>query len=599
VSLFEELKRRNVFRAGAAYVVAAWLIIQVVETIFPAFGFGDAAIRLVVIVLAIGFLPAVILAWAFELTPQGLVADSEVDRAAPEFRRLDKRLDRLIIAGLVLALAYFAVDKFVLAPRQMAEELEAAREQVRSEVESATAAKPSIAVLAFDDLSPAGDQEYFSDGIAEELLNLLAKIPELRVISRSSAFAFKGKDMTIPAIAAQLNVAHILEGSVRKSGNRIRITAQLIDTTSDAHLWSETYDRTLDDVFAIQDEISAAIVEQLKIALLGELPTADRIDPDHYALFLEARFKWEQGGEENLIAAAGLIDRLLELEPAFARGWVLSSQIQRSRLDYEYPARDTAMEHLRRALELEPDLPSANALMAMIILFSGDDYARVAQRLERALALDPYDPDVLRVATFFSQVLGRDELLLELGRLQVTRNPLCAFCNYALTYAYLALEMLDEAEATIRRFMAVGRGGHYSLGYILLRKGAFEAATASFENPDSNPFDRDFGRLLVRLYRGAEQGIEQDIETFAEAWGSDWLIWVARLHALNGDTEAAFEWLSADRLQGQSIWVLLDLRSPDLESLHADPRWTTTLERHRLAPAQLEPIAFAPDLPGN
>ncbi|UCC14439.1 MAG: adenylyl cyclase, partial [Gammaproteobacteria bacterium] len=265
MTFLEELKRRNVVRVGAAYVALSWLIIQVAETLFPLFGLSDAAARLVVILLAIGFLPALVFAWVFEFTPEGLRRESEVDHDSDVSRRMTRRLDRLIMVFLTLALGYFALDKFVIDPARDAEELATATEQARQEGRSDAIVESygdkSIAVLPFVNMSSDSEQEYFADGISEELLNLLARIPTLRVISRSSAFSFKGKDVNIPEVARQLNVAHVLEGSVRKSGDKIRITAQLIEARSDTHLWSETYDRTLDDIFAIQDNVAAAVVE--------------------------------------------------------------------------------------------------------------------------------------------------------------------------------------------------------------------------------------------------------------------------------------------------------------------------------------------------
>ncbi len=207
MSLFAELKRRNVLRVGAAYVALSWLIIQVIEALFPMFGLSDAAARVIVILLAIGLVPALICAWVFELTPDGFRRDSEIDHASRDSRKLARRLDRLIIVVLVIALGYFAVDKFVIDPaRDQAREEEVARE-ARTDALVESYGDYSIAVLPFEDMSPEGDQEYFSDGISEELLNLLARIPELRVISRSSAFSFKGQDIHIPTVAEKLNVA--------------------------------------------------------------------------------------------------------------------------------------------------------------------------------------------------------------------------------------------------------------------------------------------------------------------------------------------------------------------------------------------------------
>jgi hypothetical protein len=219
---FAELKRRNVFRVGIAYVVTAWLVIQVVETIFPAFGFGDAAVRTAVILLAVGFPLVLIFSWLFQLTPEGLKLDRDVDRSGPVLTHAGKRLDRAIIVVLALALGYFAIDKFLIDPARDAAREELISERARTEAIIGSFGENSLAVLPFVNMSNDVENEYFSDGVAEEVLNLLAKIPDLRVISRSSSFSFRGKDIDIPSIAEALNVALVLEGSVRRYRGRLR-----------------------------------------------------------------------------------------------------------------------------------------------------------------------------------------------------------------------------------------------------------------------------------------------------------------------------------------------------------------------------------------
>ena len=317
MSILAELKRRNVFRVAAAYIVVAWLVVQVVDTVLPAFGFGDGAVRLTVIVLAIGFLPTLLMSWAFELTPDGIKKERDVDRANSTTPQTGKRLDRIILALLVVAVVLFAFDKFILSESREQTIAQQARQEGRTEALVQSYGDKSIAVLPFVDMSPNGDQEYFSDGIAEELLNLLAKIPELRVISRSSAFSYKGKDAKISEIAAELNVDHILEGSVRKSGNQVRITTQLIEARSDTHLWSETYDRSLDNIFAVQDEIAAVVVERLKIELLGNVPTVLATDAESYATFLRARSLRRQNTAESLNQAQALLEQVLATDPDY------------------------------------------------------------------------------------------------------------------------------------------------------------------------------------------------------------------------------------------------------------------------------------------
>src|ERR1700682_2684594 len=256
-NFFAELKRRNVIRMAGLYLVGAWLLVQVAGTVLPMFGAPDWLPRTIVILLAIGFLPALIFSWVFEMTPAGLKRDEDVPPEQSIAPQTARRMDRMIIIVLLLALGYFAIDKFVLRPHQ----------QRRPEL-SATANSQSIAVLPFVNMSSDKEQEYFSDGLAEELLNQLAQIPQLRVIARTSSFSFKGKEIDVATIAKALNVANVLEGSVRKSANTLRITAQLVRASDSSHLWSQTYDRDLTDVFKVQDEIAGDVVAALKVKLL-------------------------------------------------------------------------------------------------------------------------------------------------------------------------------------------------------------------------------------------------------------------------------------------------------------------------------------------
>lgn len=284
----DEIRRRNVHRIALAYLAVAWLLIQVAATVLPAYGVSEATLTILITVVAIGFVPAVVLSWVFDWTPEGLRRDTSVSDTATA--SANKHLDRAIIVTLVLAVGYFAIDKFVIDPTRDAENMQTARDEGRADAFVESFGDLSKAVLPFVNMSADPEQEYFSDGIAEELLNLLAKIPELRVISRSTAFTFKGKDIVISEVAKKLNVAHILEGSVRRSGNKVRITAQLIDARTDTHLWSDTCDRELEDIFAIQDEISAKIVADLKLKLLDGAPKIEEIDPRAYDLYLQARY---------------------------------------------------------------------------------------------------------------------------------------------------------------------------------------------------------------------------------------------------------------------------------------------------------------------
>src|SRR4051812_42309989 len=257
---FAELRRRNVIRFAGLYLIAAWLIVQVASTVLPMFGAPDWLPRTIVILLAITFIPALVFSWAFEMTPQGLKRDEDVPREQSIAPQTGRRMDRLIIAVLAAAIGYFAFDKFVMTPRRAA--------GLPGEQKTSSSSN-SVAVLAFDNLSDDKGSEYFSDGISEELLTVLQKIPGLHVAARTSAFSFKGKHATAQEIGDKLGVANLVEGSVRKFGETVRIAARLTRTTSGDEVWSENYTRNVKDVFAVQAELAQTIVEQLRGQLTG------------------------------------------------------------------------------------------------------------------------------------------------------------------------------------------------------------------------------------------------------------------------------------------------------------------------------------------
>ena len=408
MSFLNELKRRNVLRVGAVYVFSSWLLIQVAETIFPLFGFGDAPARLVVIVLAIAFIPSLIFSWVFEITPEGLKRDADVVREHSITQTTGKKLDRIILIVLALALAYFAFDKFALDPVRDQSKVETARQEGLTEARLESYGDNSIAVLPFINMSADPEQEYFSDGISEELLNLLAQIPKLRVISRSSAFSFKGKDVATPTVAEQLNVAHVLEGSVRKDGNLVRITAQLIEARSDTHLWSGSYDRELNDILAVQNEIATAISDALKVKfalVTGEVvqPTVIKVaDIDAYEAYLRGRELIHRRGRGNLEDAVRSLERALRLNEGFAPAHAqLAIAIT---LLVDHPSaygtlnleevRRRVIPHLERAQELEPNLAEAHGGWALLAHFSGDLESTI-EHSRKALASNPSNIDAM------------------------------------------------------------------------------------------------------------------------------------------------------------------------------------------------------------
>ena len=264
--LLQELNRRNVIRVAILYVAIAWLLIQITDVLSSLLNLPSWTGALVVTLLALGFFPVLIFSWIFELTPDGIRREKDVDQSASITQRTAKKLDVMIVALLVIAIASVWFDR-ILSQQTMSSASSADTEIVDPSIRDNT-----IAVLPFVNMSEDPNNEFFADGISEEILNLLARLPALRVTSRSSAFSFKDQNVDVPTIADRLGVAHVLEGSVRKSGDQLRITAQLIDVGTDTHLWSETYDRKLEDIFRIQDEIATAVVSALKIRILGDTP---------------------------------------------------------------------------------------------------------------------------------------------------------------------------------------------------------------------------------------------------------------------------------------------------------------------------------------
>ena len=370
MSFLAELKRRNVFKVGIAYAVVAWLLAQAATMAFPIFGAPDWALRVVVFCLALGFPVALLLAWALELTPEGVqVAQGTVG-------------NKRFYAG-VAVLALLAVGWFL-------------QTRAPEPVPTASVLARSIAVLPFVDMSPAKDQGYFSDGISEEILNSLAKIPELKVAARTSSFKFKGADRDVPEIARELKVLTVLEGSVRKQANRVRITAQLIDANTGYHLWSETYDRELTDIFAIQDEIAAAIAGALRIQLgIKALPQAQSIDArqvEAYELYLKGLQRWQRRTEADLRAAIALFEQAIGVDPGFARAHAGVALVYAVLPDYSSEPLDHANakvnEAATRALELDPSSAEAYAALGSVAR-DQHDFQKSATLFERALALRP------------------------------------------------------------------------------------------------------------------------------------------------------------------------------------------------------------------
>jgi TolB-like protein/Tfp pilus assembly protein PilF len=527
--------------------------------------------------LAVGFPIALTFSWFYEITPEGISLEKDVERSASLIRVTGRRLDFIVISLLCAAVILFAYDKWWMGGPP----------------------EKSIAVLPFVDMSPDKDQEYFSDGIAEELLNLLTKIPELRVISRSSAFSFKGQNLEIPEIARRLNVAHILEGSVRKAGNRVRITVQLIEAHSDTHLWSETYDRTLDDIFAIQDEIAVHAVGQLKVTLLGAVPTVEQTDPEAYALYLQARHLLRQGTPEATDQSTALLERALAIDPNYTAAWVglATAYGSSSGLPREERLR-LSREAANQALAIDPAYAGAHASLGLLALGYDNDMEAAARHLERALALEPTDRATIHNAAIVVTSLGRLDEAIALNEYGVARDPVNPIGHYNLCGSYLFSARLDEAIASCRTALTLspGRiGAQYAIGVAQLLKGEPEAALAAFAE-EGDEENRVKGTAMALHDLGRQAEYEAAFGELAKRWGEQWPLEMAQVYAWTGNADAAFALLDEAVAQNED-GLIFQFRVMLYTTLHDDPRWAAFRERTGTSEAQLAAIEFDVSLP--
>ena len=594
MSLIDELKRRNVLRAAIAYLAAAWFLIEVADTILPRLGFGDTAVTNIIVVLAIGFIPVLVLSWVFEWTPEGLRRDSGVASTPAMTPRTGRAFDAIIIVVLLFAIGFFAFDKFVLDPTRDSLEIEAATEQGRTDAVLSSYRDKSIAVLAFRDMSPALDQEYFSDGIAEELLNVLAKIRQLRVISRSSAFSFKGSNATVPEIAEKLDVTYVLEGSVRKAGDNIRITAQLIDARTDTHIWSETYDRKLDDIFLIQDEISENIVEQLKITLFGALPNARPIDSGAYELYLQARFIIQTESSDSFREAQKFLNESLKIESNY-----IPALNELARLYYRIPktegmSREETTQEIHklayRVVELEPGGSSALTWQGWFAYVDGRNQ-EAARFYEKSLQVNPNLVALLRVLVPFLGAIGRDAESVAVGNYLAIRDPACVVCAGNLARAYQRVGKYEDAALVLESAMTWGtdKGWQYVMtGNSWLLAGHPEKALAIFQK-GSIGNRQSVGVIMALHDLGRMEEFESRIAQLrsGEADPEDF----ARIYAWIGDSDKAFEWLEkAIELHGPELLRWVD--SDTYKKIKSDPRWRELQDKHGYSKDRVEDIEF-------
>jgi TolB-like protein/Tfp pilus assembly protein PilF len=602
-----ELKRRNVFKASVAYIVVAWIITQVASIALPTFDAPPFVLKTILFLMVIGFPLNLLFAWAYELTPDGIKKTKEVKSKESITRQTSSNLNNVIIASLIIAVIYLLYNQLWDTPIKIGvivllsiaaiillfiqirnkRNNKSENEDSLENIETNEIDKKSIAVLAFADLSPKKDQEYFSDGISEELLNLLAKISELRVISRTSSFSYKGKNKTVEKIGKELDVTHILEGSVRKSGNQLRITTQLIQVSDGSHLWSETYDRDMEDIFKIQDEIANVVVGQLKIRLLDKLAKTNKVDPEAYSLYLQANYFYQHFSDKDMIKAEEIIRKSIDIDSTYAPSWFLMSAILRestfnfSQIPHK-KGKKLAITAAQRAIEIDNNYASPYAILSIIYL-TELDYISAKENIDKAIDLDSGNSFVISSAALNAGYSGRIEEAMELYNKSLKVDPLRYGIYLNLAIGYYWLNHLDSAFSAVRNniYYRPNAGIHHAIkSKILIGQGKHEEALKEAEketNDFLNLHARNLALSALERYKEADRLLIQIIETYGETHWSN----IAEIYAFRGDLENAFKWLNIAFEQSDNALVEV-INDPILSNLHDDPQWQFLLDKMKL-----------------
>ena len=578
-SFLQELRRRNVIRVGIAYVLVAWVLLQIADVLFPALGLPEWTIRFVAGLLILGFPLALFFAWAFELTPDGLKRDNDVDRTDATASATARRLEIATIVVAIVAVALFALDRFIW--------------QAGSQPESAqaTASAPptdskSIAVLPFVNMSSDEEQEYFSDGLTEELLNVLARGKEMRVIGRTSSFQFKGKNEDLREIGRKLNVSHILEGSVRRAGDEIRITAQLIDSADGTHLWSDTFDRTLDDIFAVQDEIANAVVNALQVELLGnERTPVLRSNAEAYDLYLKGLRTQRLPGPENMQAARRHFERSLELDPQLAVSWQQLAHVHTAMtVAGMLPTSEgirLAKDAVNRALELDPTSANAYYELGFIRTSFDRDWKGAEEAYERALEIDPNNANALNGASVLAMALGNHAAAIDYNARSIQVDPLNLRALHSKAFIHYVSRDFVSAETAMLDAIEFAGGNyiyaHTVLSLILLAQERLEEALEASEKELGEPW-RLSAQSIIYHALGREDESEVALQQLINKFSDRIAMPIGGCYAFRGDADNAMEWFDRAYAQGDPQLMVTRVH-PVHDNIQGDPRFLELLRK--------------------
>lgn len=580
MNLLKELQRRNVIRVAMLYVVASWLILQVADLLFDAFDVPSWSMRLLVAILILGLVFVLVFSWVFEITADGL--KRETDGSSDAIRRTTGRKMNIAIALLiVLGIGVVVVDRLIPEPASSA---------------ASAAPESSIAVMPFVNMSDDPDNEYFSDGLSEELLNLLSGIPQLRVTARMSSFSLRDEQIDVREVGKRLNVAHVLEGSVRKSGNRIRVTAQLIDTDDGYHLWSETYDRTLEDIFAVQDEISTAVASSLRSTLLGETPQSRPTSPEAFSAYLYALHFYRLATIEGYARAEEYLKTAIDLDPEYAPAWnLMATTYANQALTGQAPFQETqdkALKHVEKALEIDPDFAYANSSRAWLAMTYESDYAVSAEFFRRASDLAPNDSVILGNRAVLARTLGYVDRAIEMSTKSRDLNPISPTPYVNLADQLYRVGKYSEAIESAKSALELAPGSQAGRANLALAYLLNEQPELALETAGQIPgeFYESYVSAMAFHFLGRRADSDAALARMLDLSSRANAFYVASVHAWRGETDRAFEWLQRALREGQPT---LGIRTdPFLRNLHDDPRWNALLEQIGLSDDQVASIRF-------
>src|SRR5213594_1709649 len=583
-NFLSELKRRNVFKVAVAYAVVAWLLLQAASIFLPAFDAPPWVMKIFIIVVIFGFPVALIFSWAFEITREGIKLESEIEPNKSIARRTGRK-----IVAVTIALAVVAAGLFVY-------QLVRSKSDTPRHSEAATAVpNKSIAVLPFDNLSRDPDNAYFCEGVQDEILTRLAKIADLKVISRTSTQHFKSTPDNLPQIAKQLGVAHILEGSVQKASDQVRVNVQLINALTDAHLWADTYDRKLTDIFAVESEIAKTIAESLQARLTGSekslIAKAPTANPEAYELYLKGRFFWNKRTGTDLLKSIDYFKQAVEKDQKYALAYagladayVLLPPYGAASPSESFPQAEAAA---RKALELDDTLAEAHTSLGQFLLFYDLDFAGSTMEFERALSLDPnYATAHHWYGDGPPMSLGQfDRAIAEVKR-AVELDPLSLICNADLSWTYFFARRYHEAEAQARKTLEMDSRfyvAHYYLGEVLQFKGQLTEAIAEYKKAaelDDDPFVLG---LLAQAYAKLGQRDEalkmlgqlQELATRRYVTSDSF----ALVHIALGEKDKAIDWLERAYRDRAGPDIALIKVDPFLDPLRGHPRFEALVQK--------------------